>query len=126
MGRMGMDADPRDRLVEQLRSENTQLRAENTRLDADNTQLRETIHRLREPMEALERQAHRSAAPFRPTGAEDGPAHSRSDHKKKPAATPAERGKHTWEILASLIATCQQTARDLVQTVRPYLVLQPA
>lgn len=78
-GRMGMDADSRDSLIEQLRVENRQLLAENIRLDADNTQLRKTIHRLQERMEALERQAHRSAAPFR-----------RDDRKKKP---PEQHGR---------------------------------
>lgn len=60
-----MDADPRDILIEQLRAENAELRR--------------TIRELQERLEALERQAHRSAAPFR-----------RRDERKKP---PAQHGK---------------------------------
>jgi hypothetical protein len=67
-----MDADPRDVLI-------AELRAENARLAAANDQLRETIRQLQERLEELERQAHRSAAPFR-----------RDDRNKKP---PGQHGR---------------------------------
>jgi len=46
--------------------------------------------------------------------------------RKLSCGNRTQRGKHTWEVLASLTATCQQTARDFVDTLRPYLVLRPA
>ena len=62
------------------------------------------------------------------------PTNNRAERALRPAViarklscgNKTERGKHTWEILASLTATCQQTARDFVESLRPYLVLQPA
>ena len=62
------------------------------------------------------------------------PTNNRAERALRPAViarklscgNKTEHGKRTWEILASLTATCQQTARDFIQAVRPYLVLQPA
>jgi hypothetical protein len=63
-----MDADPRDALIEQLRAENAELR--------------QTLGQLQERIETLEREAHRSAAPFR-----------RDERKKKPAAQHGRPGR---------------------------------
>jgi hypothetical protein len=35
-------------------------------------------------------------------------------------------GKHTWELLVSLAATCHQRGRDLVEFLRPQLTLVPS
>jgi len=46
--------------------------------------------------------------------------------RKLSCGNQTQRGRHTWEILASLAATCHQTARDFVPSLRPYLILKPA
>lgn len=61
-----MDADPRDALIQQLQAENAALRAEVQ-------SLHEVVKKMTDRLEALEREAHRQAAPFR-----------RKDKDKKP------------------------------------------
>lgn len=43
--------------------------------------------------------------------------------RKLSCGNKTERGKRTWEILASLAATCHQRGQDLTQHLRPYLIL---
>ena len=43
--------------------------------------------------------------------------------RKLSCGNKTERGKRTWEILASLAATCHQRGQDLVEHLRPYLLL---
>ena len=45
--------------------------------------------------------------------------------RKLSCGNKTERGKRTWEILASLAATCHQRGQDLVEHLRPYLLLPP-
>jgi len=60
------------------------------------------------------------------------PTNNRAERALRPAViarklscgNKTERGKRTWEILASLAATCRQTARDFVLALRPHLTLQ--
>ena len=79
-----MDADPRDVLIEQLR-------AENARLVVENAELRETIRRLERRLEELERQAHRSAAPFRRDERKKKPPDQHGRPGRKPGHPPAYR-----------------------------------
>ena len=46
--------------------------------------------------------------------------------RKLSCGNKTERGKRTWEILASLAATCHQRGQDLTQHLRPYLILPQA
>ena len=46
--------------------------------------------------------------------------------RKLSCGNKTERGKRTWEILASLAATCHQRGEDLVEHLRPYLLLPPS
>ncbi|MCH9033415.1 MAG: IS66 family transposase [Planctomycetes bacterium] len=46
--------------------------------------------------------------------------------RKLSCGNKTERGKRTWEILASLAATCHQRDEDLVEHLRPYLLLPPS
>lgn len=43
--------------------------------------------------------------------------------RKLSCGNKTERGKRTWEILASLATTCHQRGEDLVEHLRPYLLL---
>ena len=43
--------------------------------------------------------------------------------RKLSCGNKTQRGKHTWEILASLAATCTQRGQDLVEFLRPNLLL---
>ena len=43
--------------------------------------------------------------------------------QKLSCGNKTERGRHTWEILASLGATCRQRGQDLVDFLRPSLLL---
>jgi len=45
--------------------------------------------------------------------------------RKLSCGNKTERGKHTWETLASLAATCHQRAQDFVEVLRPKLILAP-
>ncbi len=45
--------------------------------------------------------------------------------RKLSCGNKTERGKRTWEILASLAATCHQRGQDLVEHLHPYLLLPP-
>ncbi len=45
--------------------------------------------------------------------------------RKLSCGNKTERGKHTWEILASLAATWHQRSLDFVQQLRPLLALDP-
>jgi transposase len=62
------------------------------------------------------------------------PTNNRAERALRPAViarklscgNKTQRGKRTWEVLASLTATCHQTARDFVEALRPHLLLQPA
>jgi hypothetical protein len=45
--------------------------------------------------------------------------------RKLSCGNKTERGKRTWEILASLAATCHQRGQDLVEHLRPYVLLPP-
>ncbi len=45
--------------------------------------------------------------------------------RKLSCGNKTERGKHTWEILASLGATCHQRGQDLIDFLRPALLLPP-
>jgi hypothetical protein len=62
------------------------------------------------------------------------PTNNRAERALRPAViarklscgNKTDRGRHTWEILASLTATCHQTARDFVESLRPHLILRPA
>jgi transposase len=45
--------------------------------------------------------------------------------RKLSCGNKTDRGKRTWEILASLAATCHQRGQDLVEHLRPYLLLPP-
>jgi hypothetical protein len=59
------------------------------------------------------------------------PTNNRAERALRPAViarklscgNKTERGKRTWEILASLAATCHQRGQDLVELLRPNLVL---
>jgi len=61
------------------------------------------------------------------------PTNNRAERALRPAVIARKlscgnktvRGKHTWEILASLAATCTQRGQDYVEFLRPYLTLQP-
>ena len=46
--------------------------------------------------------------------------------RKLSCGNKTERGKRTWEILASLAATCHQRDEDLVEHLRPYLLPPPS
>ena len=62
------------------------------------------------------------------------PTNNRAERALRPAAIARklscgnknQRGKRTWEILASLTATCHQTARHFLESLRPHLLLKPA
>jgi hypothetical protein len=43
--------------------------------------------------------------------------------RKLSCGNKTERGKHTWEILTSLAATCHQRGQDFVEYLVPYLAL---
>jgi hypothetical protein len=43
--------------------------------------------------------------------------------RKLSCGNKTQRGKHTWEILASLSATCAQRGQDLVEFLRPQLLV---
>jgi len=45
--------------------------------------------------------------------------------RRRSCGNKTVRGKRTWEILASLAATCNQRGQDFVEFLRPYLVLAP-
>ena len=45
--------------------------------------------------------------------------------RKLSCGNKTQRGKTTFEILASLAATCHQRGQDFVETLRPYLTLLP-
>ncbi len=45
--------------------------------------------------------------------------------RKLSCGNKTERGKRTWEILASLAATCHQRGQHLAEHLRPYLLLPP-
>lgn len=61
------------------------------------------------------------------------PTNNRAERALRPAVIARKlscgnrtvRGKHTWETLASLAATCAQRGQDFVTFLRPYLTLQP-
>ena len=46
--------------------------------------------------------------------------------RKLSCGNKTERGKRTWEILASLAATCHQRGQDLVEHLSPCLLLPPS
>ena len=46
--------------------------------------------------------------------------------RKLSCGNKTPRGKHTWEILTSLAATCHQRGQDFVELLRPMLTLAPA
>jgi|GEM_PF-765334 len=46
--------------------------------------------------------------------------------RKLSCGNKTHRGKRTWEILASLAATCQQRGQDFVEWISPHLALAPA
>lgn len=46
--------------------------------------------------------------------------------RKLSCGNKTPRGKHTWEVLASLAATCHQRGQDFVEYPRPHLALMPA
>lgn len=61
------------------------------------------------------------------------PTNNRAERALRPAVIARKlscgnktvRGKRTWEILASLAATCAQRGQDFVDFLRPYLALAP-
>jgi hypothetical protein len=103
-----MDADPRDTVIAELRAENAELRAQITRLQAENAELRETIRQLQERIEALERQAHRSAAPFRRDERNKKPPEQHGRPGRKPGHPPAYRARpdHVDERIEVLLPAC--------------------
>ena len=61
------------------------------------------------------------------------PTNNRAERALRPAViarklscgNKTEHGKQTWEILASLAATCQQRSQDFLNVLTPYLLLNP-
>lgn len=96
-----MDADPRDALIGRLQAENAQLRAENAGL-------RETIRGLEERLDEWERQAHRSAAPFRRDDRNKKPPEQHGRPGRKPGHPPAYRVRpdHIDETIEVPLTAC--------------------
>lgn len=116
-----MDADPRDALIEQLRAENAALR--------------ETIRQLQERIETLERELHRSVAPFRRPERKKKPLEQHGRPGRKPGHPPAFRARpeHIDERIEvpltacprcggtiSNVTVCKQFIEDLPPT-RPHV-----